>query len=197
MSVRCIPFCLGLLVLTCTLLLTSIPSAWANPVYECDKCHHPYMNIGAFREAMCLTCHGPGGFSSLRAASHASLDCIDCHETHGGSLNWLRGRNLKQLRANVDKTGQHSNAYPPGPDSYYPAIETLPENRVPVVFESRGPAFGEPSLHSFADGDEDGDGIFDGICEVCHLDYLNTTQHHRGETCTTCHLHSRGFRIVK
>jgi len=181
-------------ILATALLLTIPLPASATCNSPCGYCHNSNNPAGAWREAMCLTCHGPGGASSLRAYAHAGLDCFDCHETHGGGTNRLGGINLSHLRFDVDVTGQHSNSSIARVYDPLPEIVTPAENRVPVVFESRGTSDGEPSLHSFADGDEDGDGVFDGICEVCHRDYLHNVRHYIGETCTGCHPHSNGFR---
>lgn len=177
------------------MLLLAIPlAAGALCNAPCADCHNSNSPTAAWREAMCLTCHGPGGFASSRASSHAALDCFDCHETHSGAQNWLGGINRSHLRADVDVTGQHSNSSQPRLYDGLPVIETPPENRAQVVFESRGTGAFEPSLHSFADGDADGNGVYDGICEVCHRAYLQEARHHIGETCTACHPHNSGFR---
>ena len=195
----------GLLLGTFFMLLSST-AGWSTPLDRsipntfapCNGCHHANAKKESVREVMCLGCHGPGGPSKLRAASHASLDCWDCHTVHANTpINVEGGQNRMNLKPSIDKTGQHSN-----PDTYpgasnnleLPDLGTLPENLVPVVFESRGPAHGEPSLHSFSDGDEDRNGTYDGICEACHQPYLQQTGHHIGETCTSCHPHNLGFR---
>lgn len=168
-------------------------------VVDCNYCHKTYGNsLGALRAAICLSCHGPGGASTLRAAAHANLDCKDCHASHGGRENWLGSVNIKSLRGHIDKTGQHSDEnLEYGYVTFM--IKAPAENYAQVVFTSRGTGVGEPSLHSFADGDQDRNGIYDGICEVCHLEFLYQNEqasgpHHIGETCTACHLHSNGFR---
>lgn len=190
---RCVsPLKLACILVTVFLLITPFDSN-ASHNAPCSSCHNANNPEGAWREAMCLICHGPGGSSSLRAEAHAGLDCYDCHEPHAGSINRLGGVNRSQLRSDVDVTGQHSNSSWQRTDGPLPEIITPPENRAAVVFESRGTSEGEPTLHSFADGDEDGDGVFDGICEVCHQDYLDNVRHHIGETCTACHPHSNGF----
>lgn len=172
--------------------------ATSHETLGCTYCHTDNIGLGAQRAVICLSCHGPGGSSSLRAVAHADLDCKDCHVSMGGRDNWLGGVNLKFLRAEVDKTGQHSDEtlfY--GSDIDF-TIKTPLENHAQVVFESRGSTIGEPTLHAFADGDQDRNGVYDGICEVCHLDFLyqnpSFSSHHLGETCTECHLHSNGFR---
>lgn len=188
-----------LAVLMLTLLAAPQPAFASSPQSKnCNYCHKA-RPIWSMRAATCLTCHGPGGSSSLRAAAHIQMDCRDCHMTHGGSINWLGELNSKFLRKDVDRTGQHSDE-----QDYYsrysiPHIKALDENYAQVVFTSRGTGVGEPSLHSFADGDQDRNGIYDGICEVCHLEFLYQNEqasgpHHIGETCTACHLHSNGFR---
>jgi hypothetical protein len=182
------------------LLAAPLPSDAQYHSASCNYCHRVKSEtIGPQRAAVCLSCHGPGGSSTLRAAAHIQMDCLDCHRTHAGDENWLGGVNGKMLRNDVDKTGQHSD-----PQDYVSRYNILkikapPENYAPVVFTSRGTGAGEPSLHSFADRDEDGNGVYDGICEVCHLDVLSPNgeipgTHHVGETCTKCHLHSNGFR---
>jgi len=179
------------------LLTATLPAfASSSQSLNCNYCHKakPFWSQ---RAAVCLSCHGPGGSSSLRAAAHIQMDCRDCHMTHGGSENWLGGTNSKFLRKDVDRTGQHSDEQDYSSNYDFPHIKAPAENYAEVVFTSRGSGAGEPTLHSFADGDQDGNGVYDGICEVCHLDFLyqnGSGAHHIGETCTECHLHSNGFR---
>lgn len=179
-------------------LLAAPLSAYAEHPVGCNYCHK-IKSFGTIRAAVCLSCHGPGGTSSLRAAAHLQMDCRDCHDNHGRPTNWLGVQNNKMLRHDVDKTGQHSD--PQDYSSLYnlPHIKAPDENYAQVVFTSRGTGVGEPALHSFADGDQDRNGVYDGICEVCHLDFLyqngeGSGTHHLGETCTACHPHSNGFR---
>lgn len=177
------------------LLAAPLP-AFAGHFTPCNYCHKA-KPLWSQRAAVCLSCHGPGGSSTLRAAAHIQMDCRDCHTSMGGSINWLGSENSKFLRHDVDKTGQHSNEQDYSSNYNLPHITAPAENYAPVVFTSRGSGAGEPTLHSFADGDEDGNGVYDGICEVCHLDFLYKNgpgTHHLGETCTECHLHSNGFR---
>jgi len=160
-----------------------------SPVHECANCHQMHGAAGGpllpeiDAENTCLTCHGPGGASSVVASNHMSYTCINCHDPHDNVQNWLGGTNLKLVLAEVS-----------GSDG------TLR----PVVFESRGTSVGQPTLHSFCDNDEDGNGIYDNVCDTCHM---NTNQHigyptpvkHRhktGTTCTNstgCHPHSNNF----
>lgn len=67
--------------------------------------------------------------------------------------------------------------------------------------------YGTPN--AFASGDFDGDGVYDGICEVCHTrtDYhrnndntppngegVPNRDHNKDRVCTQCHMHKNGFR---
>lgn len=179
-----------------TLVAAPLP-ACASPYQSknCSYCHRA--KFSSQRAAICLSCHGPGGSSSLRATAHIQMDCRDCHTSMGGSINWLGTQNSKFLRNDVDRTGQHSDQQDYFSNFGIPHIMAPVDNYSPVVFTSRGSGAGEPTLHSFADGDQDRNGVYDGICEVCHLDFLyrnGMSEHHIGETCSACHLHSNGFR---
>lgn len=170
-------------------------SEW-NLVHVCTYCHDPHggpenANLKAGDiEVLCLTCHGPGGVSTLKAAVHdegPGFTCMDCHDHHKHADNWLGGQNLKMVGWRDPLTGLAS-------------IQT--ENSVrEVVFESLGTQAGGPALHSFADGDLDGNGIYDGACEVCHISgndagapTYSESNHNQGQTCTVCHLHATGFQ---
>lgn len=158
-----------------------------NPSHECSYCHSTHdgqggdLLIDADVEVLCLTCHGPGGGSMLKARNHESQTCMVCHDPHDGQFNRYGNRNIKMMRAVVD---------PRGPDSDRP-----------VVFESRGTDVGQPSLRSFCDADEDNDQIWDNVCDTCHrtepdrhrYTSPNSHGHAHGRTCTVCHLHNDGF----
>lgn len=163
-----------------------------NPNHNCADCHYMHQASGSpllpytSAENTCLSCHAPGGPSSLKAANHVGRTCMECHDPHDNVDNWLGGTNLKLVLAYV--RGQNESS----------------ANR-PVVFESRGTDVGDPSLHSFCDGDQDGNGVWDGVCDTCH----NNTGKHEGypvpsghnhqqkNTCTrstNCHSHQYGFK---
>ncbi|MHC5022804.1 MAG: cytochrome c3 family protein [Planctomycetota bacterium] len=187
-----------------SLLLLGAPATALNPSHQCLSCHSLHGGRGDALlkedvvEVLCLTCHGPGGISTLKADVHTNSagssypafehTCTDCHTPHSDPPNWLAGTNLKMVGTN--------------PDDVWPWTARIltPNSGIrEVVFESRGSGVGQPTLHSFADNDEDGDGIFDGICESCHTQ----TSHHRnnapdaahytGATCSSCHTHDTGF----
>jgi predicted CXXCH cytochrome family protein len=166
------------------------------PEHDCSFCHniHGASGFGALLknevvETLCLTCHGPGGTSTLKADVHSndsptsypafSFTCTDCHDSHSNRTNWLGGTNIKLV---------------------HPKISTPNSGVLNAVFESRGDDAGEPTLHSFADNDQDQNGEYDGICEVCHTltkHHRNNPdgghKHHTGETCTRCHEHVDNF----
>jgi hypothetical protein len=117
--------------------------------------------------------------------------CIECHDPHDNQSNWLGGTNVKMVGLrDYDQ---------PGLEAF---IDTPNSGRQWVVLESLGPGVGEPTLHSPADSDEDDNGVYDGVCEVCHTQ----TSHHRndaddfghytGTTCSSCHPHDERFLPV-
>ncbi|MCK5058314.1 MAG: cytochrome c3 family protein [Candidatus Aminicenantes bacterium] len=175
-----------------------------NPNHSCDICHSVHSAPGqaltnnAVVEDLCLSCHGAAGVSSLKAEIHTnttgsaypdfSMSCIDCHDPHDSMQNWLGGTNLKMIGLDQDGTDLAK-------------ISTPNSGIRDVVFESRGTDASEPSLYSFADGDEDTNGTYDGVCEVCHTQvdhHRNSTSggdhtHYVGQTCIDCHPHNSNF----
>jgi predicted CXXCH cytochrome family protein len=174
-----------------------------NPNHSCDICHTLHnapgqkLNSFAVVEDLCLSCHGPAGTSVLKAeihtnkqnSSHAafSMTCMDCHNPHDDRKNVTGGTNIKMVGSRLDGTGN--------------AMVSTPNSGIrDVVFQSRGTDAGGPSLHSFADNDEDGNGTYDGSCEVCHTAASNhrnnssgNHDHYTGQDCTSCHGHNGGF----
>jgi predicted CXXCH cytochrome family protein len=187
------------LLLTLSAALVSGSTAGAEPgpaarfdwnlEHTCTYCHNPHGGPEDHNlwdddiEVLCLTCHGPGGISSLKAAKHKSNTCVDCHDNHRNVDNWLGGVNLKMVGPRDPLTG-------------LARIEKSGELR-DVVFESLGSQAGQPTLHSFSDDDEDNNGVYDGACEIFHLDSSGSGppsgNHNYGQTCTVCHLHVEGF----
>jgi predicted CXXCH cytochrome family protein len=170
-----------------------------NPGHDgCGTCHNLHASPGqsltnqAVVETLCLSCHGPGGISAKKAEIHTdnagsfSHTCTDCHNPHDCLENRFGGINLSQVGKKLD-------------NSAYAKIDTPNSGQWYVVFESRGTDAGGASLYSFADNDEDGDGVKDGICEVCHTQtrfHRNNSfmpSHRVGMNCTTCHSHENGF----
>jgi predicted CXXCH cytochrome family protein len=169
----------------------------------CSICHSIHGAPGqsltneAVVEVLCLSCHGPAGISSLKADVHQNssaspypsfrMTCMVCHNPHDNMQNWLVGINLKSVGRKIS-------------GSLNARISTPNSGIRDVVFESRGTNVGDPSLHSFADDDEDGNGIYDGACEVCHTltrfhhnDSSGNHKHQTGRTCTSCHAHDNYF----
>lgn len=170
----------------------TVPAKVAQPrlsaSHNCSFCHlthdanAPSLLISTNVEVLCLTCHGPGGVSVLKAANHEGQTCTVCHDPHDGEFNRFGTRNLKLMRASVRPKGSSTNR--------------------PLTFESRGTDVGQPVLHSFCDDDLDGDHIYDNTCDTCHRNdpgehrYTdpNSHDHNPGRTCTVCHTHRRGFQ---
>lgn len=195
--------CVGLVALAA--MLTSRPAAAQSLVHQCASCHQLHGTTGFNRllkqsvvEVLCLTCHGPAGISTLKAAVHKnkarsnypafSMSCRVCHDPHSiQKINWLGTTNIKQVGSKQDSTG-------------FARILTPNSGIREVVFRSRGSGAGQPTLHSFADGDQDLNGYYDGVCETCHTlaqNHRNTAsgdhRHNRGKTCVNCHAHVNGF----
>ena len=171
--------------------------------HECNYCHNLHGAPGFSLlsdpqvEALCLTCHGAGGISALKADVHSNntpksnyppfrVSCRGCHNPHDNVANWVGGTNIKLVGAVTSTRG-------------YAGIVTVNSGTRDVVFENRGSTADGVTLHSFADSDEDGNGYYDGVCEICHTltgHHRNNTPdptHHTGDTCTRCHVHANRF----
>lgn len=159
-----------------------------NSSHTCSNCHvshngdGPNLLIATDVEVLCLSCHGPGGTSILKARNHKGQTCLVCHNPHDGEFNRYGNRNLKMMRAQVVPKGSGMAR--------------------PLVFESRGTDLGQPVLRSFCDDDLDNDGAWDNACDTCHSsspDFHRYTApsshgHRTGRTCTVCHDHYDGFQ---
>ena len=204
---------LGSLILTgiiFILLMTNPNDTQAlNPSHiSCSTCHSLHSSPGqsltneAVRETLCLSCHmaGPGivvsSHTNIDGSAHSSfsITCTDCHNSHNNMQNYKGGTNLKQVGTRTS-------------DSTFARVK-LPSSAgggtADVIFEQRGSDADPPydsSLRSFADGDEDGDSKFEGVCEVCHTATLhhrndgtgNIITHDVGKNCIECHAHDEGF----
>lgn len=178
-----------------------------NTNHNCRYCHAlhggngPSLLVDTDVEVLCMTCHGAAGSSPWKAEVHTNENerrsdydpfywtCTVCHDPHTEFDNWLGGVNIRLTGTELDASG-------------FARIQTPNSGIREVVFESRGTTVGDPLLHSFADGDEDGNGYYDGICETCHTltgnhsNDVNTSNHNhnRGKTCTAnCHPHTNYF----
>lgn len=196
------------------LAVASLPGgAGAQTVkHNCSFCHN--LHGGSFAtlsdftvvEDLCWSCHDNAvlgdtqvlrdgisvtvpqdGYAVHDGAKHTAFSrpptvCWDCHN-HEGESDGLQGRNLAMIQASM-----------PTPVS----------GTRPVIFKSRGLDAGEATLYSFADGDEDTDGTYTGVCEACHTETSNhqngtnlpdasSHAHERGRTCSDCHTHDGGF----
>ncbi len=189
-----------------TVAVASSTNVMSLDTHQCSYCHTihggsggPTLLNAADVEILCQTCHGAGGTSPLKAEVHTNtrrsdyspfyVTCIECHMPHSTLMNWLGGQNIRLVGVDAEGTGLASVISPTGQGVRY------------VVFESRGTGFGDPSLHSFADNDEDNNGYWDGICETCHTQTGNhqnnsasNHNHNTGKSCTaSCHKHTTNF----
>ena len=193
------------LSLSCVAVVLLAPSSALSLIasHQCAFCHNMHGTTGspllsnAQVEVLCLTCHGLGGISTLKADVHSNntpnssypafrISCRGCHDSHDNVASWTTGTNIKLVGSVTSSLG-------------HAQIVTVNSGTRYVVFQSRGTTAGGPSLHSFADSDEDGNGYYDGVCETCHTltghhrNNAPDTSHHTGDTCTRCHAHDNRF----
>lgn len=186
-------------------LLQPPPAKALNPNHSCDTCHNlhsaPGQALSSYTvvEDLCLSCHGPAGTATKKAEVHTNkqsssysftMTCLDCHNPHDNRANHVGGTNIMMVGSRLDGTGNAMIATPNSGNRY-------------VAFENRGSDADPPydsSLHSFADGDEDNNGIYDGACEVCHTlaaNHRNNNSgnhaHYTGTDCMACHSHTGNF----
>ena len=152
--------------------------------------------------SLCYGCHGPAGVAAKKAHIPAMqsdakdpVGCITCHDPHDNQTNKLGNQNIKLIGQAIK-----TQPSPFAPEDSYAKIKTPNSGDRLVVFESRGTDVGQPSLNSFADGDENGDGMYTGVCEVCHTktkfhrnNPSGSHDHYTGQTCTNCHVHVNQF----
>jgi len=126
-------------------------------------------------------CGGPNS-ACHNIANHQTFDCVTCHTPHNTT-------NIYMVR-----------------DS----IQTPLDGTQQVIFKTLGigdpyndpdPTPGDPTSGVMADSS---DGVFTGVCEVCHTatnhhrndgSQPDTTNHHDAEDCTACHPHPDGFAV--
>ncbi|MFC1718176.1 hypothetical protein ACFL6S_31260 [Candidatus Poribacteria bacterium] len=139
----------------------------------CDDCHIMHNHLGPS-----LT--GTGETNNLCGSCHIWSGSGDDVGTHQG-LSCTTCHYPHERGSNIDAVREQ--------------IETPPPNSEikDVIFTVSS------GIHSFADGD----GIYDGICEVCHTetkyhrnDPSGDHSHNVGSNCTVadCHMHSEGMR---
>lgn len=154
---------------------------------SCTACHQSgasFTRYDSITSASCTdSCHRPDGTGTATAADvHGSsvvgskygtwgAECKDCHNPH----------QQEQLIANASP---HSKLVKT-------QIVTPAGNKATVrLVADRGPG-----------GLADGDGTYDGACEVCHTrtefhrgDASGNHVHFEGQRCTNCHKHAKGFQ---
>lgn len=154
--------------------------------------------------------------SQTLIANGATMLCSTCHSVHDvddtyagvSDGNLLRLDNTSTLCTDCHIDMTHNgmtckdchDTHDPNKTNIYMIRENIGSG---VIFTSRGTDVGDPAANSYADGD----GIYDGICEVCHT----TTAHFRndgsaldqnhassggpmnGKSCMVCHPHGSAF----
>ena len=202
--------------------LATISSHWGPaPTFDqCGTCHNLHggsqsqlLQGGATStESLCLSCHNgtiapavdvhTNTTSKYTVSSPFRATCSDCHSSHSNRYNW---RN-PGVSVNIKMVGLNSGdaLSPTEITGYRWAIANVSSTRIAnVVFESRGTDALDTFNYSFADNDQDGtgDGVYDGICEVCHTQttyHRNNSSsdhsHNTGTTCTKCHAHDKKFK---
>ena len=160
-------------------------STWDNTCFSCHIIHN-YLGPSLTKEEsinnLCRSCHYDVG-PATDVTTHQELNCTACHNPHTQDQNNIYGSTYgKLIRTEVESP-----------------FDNAVRN---VIF------LGPTDSNSFADGD----GVYDGICEVCHINthyhtYNGTydngvdpepvpvLEHHSGEDCTTsgCHEHANGL----
>jgi hypothetical protein len=172
---------------------------------DCAKCHGVHhtsqlLPSGSDQLNKCQSCHRAGGPASAKTdiglhPADNSVDCGTCHSMHSFRKEELystnhageKGFNKSFVRANMSKHINPTDYPPPSGGGTITALDN-------TVFQDR------PADFAFASEDPARPGIFNGVCQSCHLatDVNHYTQtgadgHHTGEDCIVCHKHSDKF----
>lgn len=184
--------------------------------HDCSFCHnlHGTGLVPATDqvEVLCLTCHGPGGSSALKADIHKnkpgqgtqpprfsfSFTCTDCHNPHEGEsfANWRGLTNLKMIGRNDLPGGNGFTGFDvPGVGFRNVVFPTAPDGNLGGGFVDRDGIL-DPSPFN----------QFDGVCETCHtspdlkhhpnelcVGACGDSTHNLNKDCTQCHAHDNFF----
>ncbi|WP_304504274.1 cytochrome c3 family protein [Aestuariivivens sp. NBU2969] len=138
---------------------------------ECSSCHSVHNATTTDGNLLRETMTSAACMECHNYQSHQGFNCLDCHQLHNANnIMLIKDQIDIDLTAGVD-------------------LRT-------VVFNSQGTTATpvQAAAKSFADGD----GVYDGICEVCHTNNPSTYHynnpagdhtHNAGKTCTSCHPH--------
>jgi hypothetical protein len=139
---------------------------------------------GADAETTCLSCHGPGGIATKKAAIHSpvgfapeDITCLECHNPHSNRDYTDDGTNSAGTNVQLIGIEFDYNADPVVRYEFATIIEEpASDPRVPkkVIFKD------SPADWTRSDGF--------GICQACHA-----APHNEGLDCRGCHEHSKGF----
>jgi predicted CxxxxCH...CXXCH cytochrome family protein len=138
---------------------------------ECSSCHSVHNATTTDGNLLRETMTNATCMECHNYQAHQGFSCLDCHQMHNTN-------NIMLIKNQID-------------------IDlTAGEDLRTVVFNSQGTTATpvQAAAKSFADGD----GVYDGICEVCHTNnpstyHYNTSAgdhtHNAGKDCTSCHPH--------
>ncbi len=151
----------------------------SNGTIECSSCHQVHYAASSDGYLLRQAANDGTLCTSCHAnyGSHNGADCIDCHAMHNYPN---RNSNIYLIKDSI-----FTNEAGGG---------VLRE----VIFTSRGTDAGGVAANSYADGD----GTYNGVCEVCHTTNSNNFHynsgtgdhtHNIGLNCVTCHPHDSDF----
>ncbi len=175
-----------------------LPSSQAYALLEahvlvdgCSTCHTLHASPGGALFAVssdptlvCLSCHGPGGSSLLKADIHALKDgniiCNECHNSHNNG----NGIDSEVVRENID--GTYNIKLVGLTEDYNSDPPATMVNQVREEFASGVLGVPKDVVYNSATDYDRADGK--GLCNACH-----TSIHNTGQTCSDCHAHAGGF----
>ncbi len=143
---------------------------------------------GSNAQTLCLSCHGPGGTSTLKAAIHrpagllpGDITCLECHNPHADRDNVEGALNDKLVGFQYDY-----NAYPVV--AY--ALASIRQETTSGLGAVNNVVFQTAADFSRPAGN--------GPCQICHAagPVAGTgafANHAWGTDCSVCHLHGDGF----
>ena len=174
-------------IIIATALVSAIMTAYAGIAVGQDVPHN------AINDIVCSSCHvihNHQGPSLIRYDTVNNL-CRSCHYEAGPAPDASTHRDQSCAVCHNPHTQEQDHAHGTTYGKLIRTeVETPGSGTKDVWFTASA------GSHSFADGDV----VYDGICEVCHVStsyHRNSVEgdhtHHAGEDCTVCHTHPNGF----
>lgn len=184
----------------------------------CKDCHSA-RNVGRYTDNPALNkgSHPVGldysGTGSLKATPTGTvqlvnnkIECSSCHKVHYSATNdgyILRSANDNTLCTSCHSFGNHQGM---GCLVCHETHNTNKANIYMIRNTVTTPSSGDKTVNftalTGANSFADGDGTYDGICEVCHTNNTKTYHynnaagdhnHNKATNCTDCHVHSENF----